>query len=61
MTYVAAFELLVKYGPLAVQQGLKLYEVIKAGKGQTEITPEDIAQLVAYGSAKGEDYFKPKG
>lgn len=59
MTYHAALDLLLKYGPIALQQGLKLAQVIKDGKGATEVTPADIAELVAYGNQKGADYFKP--
>ncbi len=59
MTYLAALELLLKYGPIALQQGLKLAQVIKDGKGATEVTSADIAELVAYGNQKGADYFKP--
>ncbi len=57
MTYLAALDLLLKYGPIALQQGLKLAQIIKDGKGATEVTPEDIAELVAYGQQKGADYF----
>lgn len=59
MTAIALLDLLLKYGPLAVQQALKLSQIIKDGKGATEVTPEDIAVLVAYGEQKGADYFKP--
>jgi hypothetical protein len=57
MTYLAALDLLLKYGPIALQQGLKLAQIIKEGKGASEVTPEDIAELVAYGNQKGADYF----
>ncbi len=59
MTYLAALKLLLEFGPIALQQGLKLAQVIKDGRGATEVTPADIAELVAYGNQKGADYFKP--
>ncbi len=59
MTAIALLDLLLKYGPLAVQQALKLGQIIKDGRGATEVTPEDIATLIAYGEQKGADYFKP--
>ncbi len=59
MTYLAALDLLLKYGPIALQQGLKLAQIIKDGKGATEVTLEDIAELNAYGQQKGADYFQP--
>lgn len=57
MTALALLDLLLKYGPLAVEQALKLTQIIKEGKGKTEVTQEDIAQLLAYGNKKGADYF----
>lgn len=59
MSYIAALDLLLKFGPIALQQGLKLAQIIKEGRGATEVTPADIAELVAYGNQKGADYFKP--
>jgi len=59
MTAIALLDLLLKYGPLAVEQALKLSQLIKDGKGKTEVTPEDIAELLAFGNKKGADYFTP--
>jgi len=57
MTYAVALELLIKFGPIALDQGLKLAQIIRDGKGKSEVTPEDIAILLAYGNKRGEDYF----
>lgn len=59
LTALSLLDLLLKYGPLAVQQALKLQQIIKDGRGATEVTASDIAELVAYGQQKGADYFKP--
>ena len=59
MTAIALLDLLLKYGPLAVEQALKLSQLIKDGKGKTEVTAEDIAELLALGNKKGADYFTP--
>jgi hypothetical protein len=56
-TPLILLDLLLKYGPLAVEQALKLTQLIKDGKGKTEVTPADIAELLAYGNKKGADYF----
>jgi len=61
MTALALLDLLLKWGPLAVEQALKLSQIIKDGKGKTEVTAEDIAELLAYGHKKGADYFVTVG
>jgi hypothetical protein len=57
LTPILLLEMLLKYGPLAVEQALKLSQLIRDGKGKTEVTEADIAILLAYGSKKGADYF----
>lgn len=57
LTAISLLDLLIRFGPIAVQQALKLAQIIKDGRGATEVTPADIAELVAYGNQKGADYF----
>lgn len=45
MTYAAVLELLLKYGPAAVQMGAKLVEAYKAGKSQQQVSDADWAEL----------------
>ena len=60
MTALALLDLLLKYGPLAVEQAWKLTQLIREGKGKTEVTEKDIAEMLAFGAKKGEDYFVVK-
>ena len=59
MTTAVVIELLLKYGPSVLPVAKQIAEWVRAGK--TEVTPEDIAVLIAYGNKKAEGYLAEAG
>lgn len=45
MTYAAVLELLLKYGPSAVEMAAKLTAAYKAGKSEQQVSDADWAEL----------------
>lgn len=61
MTWAIALDLLLKYGPQAVVFGQKIYDNVQAGRGNSVVTADDIAELVRLSSQSGEDIYKKLG
>jgi len=61
MNYLAVLDLLIKYGPTAVQMGQKLIAAIQAGKGQQEVSAADWAELDRLANQSAADIYARLG
>lgn len=59
MTPAVVLAAVLQYGPTVLPLIQQLAEMAKSGK--TEVTPEDIAQLIAYGKKTSADYLREAG
>lgn len=61
MTFAVVLDLLLKYGPSAVQLGSKLVTAIQAGKGQQEVSAADWAELDRLANQSSADIYARLG
>jgi hypothetical protein len=61
ITWTVLANLLVKYGPSAISLGANIDSNIAAGKGQTEVTAADWAELDALSKQSAEDIYAKEG
>lgn len=61
MTTTALLALIMQYGPSVVPLIAKLVADVKAGKGQTELTDADWAELLRLQSLTGASIYQREG
>lgn len=61
MTTAALLTALLTYGPSIIPLVAKLHSDIAAGKSNQQVTPEDLAELVALANQSASDIYKRLG
>jgi len=59
MTAALVLDCVLRYGPSVLPLIQQLAELVKSGK--TDVTAEDIAELIAYGKKTSADYLREAG
>lgn len=61
ITPVILLQLVLQYGPTIIPLIQKLVADIQAGKGNTAVSAEDLAELARLSALKGEDIYAKLG